>query len=88
MRAIDAYMQNMDLVLKADRLLMDESPLSPKKKLDYRTVITGLTDKTTALEEEVADLKQQLANLQKLVYCKYREYSARVEHPDRLKLNS
>ena len=72
---MDAYMQNMDLVLKADRLLMDESPLSPKKELDYRTVITGLTDKTTALEEEVADLKQQLANLKKLVYGQKSEKS-------------
>ena len=61
-------MQNIDLVLEAKRLLTEESPLSPKKELDYRTVITGLTNKTTALEEEVNDLRQQVANLKKLVY--------------------
>ena len=45
---MDVLMQNIDLVLKAQRLLTEESPLSPKKELDYRTVITGLTNKTTA----------------------------------------
>ena len=65
---MDIMMQNMDLHLKADRLLMDESPLSPKKEVDYRTVITGLTDRNAALTDEVNDLKQQLANLKKLVY--------------------
>ena len=65
---MDVLMQNIDLVLKAQRLLTEESPLSPKKELDYRTVITGLTNKTTALEEENAELKQQVANYQNLIY--------------------
>ena len=72
---MDVLMQNMDLVLKAQRLLTEESPLSPKKELDYRTVITGLTNKTAALEEENAELKQQLANLKKLVYGQKSEKS-------------
>ena len=65
---MDVLMQNIDLVLKAQRLLTEESPLSPKKELDYRTVITGLTNKTTALEEEVNELRQQVANYKKLIY--------------------
>ena len=58
---MDAMMQNTDLVLKADRLLIDESPLSPKKELAYRAVIQ-------MLQEENAELKQQLANYKKMVY--------------------
>ncbi|MEE1046793.1 MAG: IS66 family transposase [Clostridia bacterium] len=72
---MDVLMQNIDLVLKAQRLLTEESPLSPKKELDYRTVITGLTNKTTALEEENAELKQQVANYKKLIYGQKSEKS-------------
>ena len=72
---MDVLMQNIDLVLKAQRLLTEESPLSPKKELDYRTVITGLTNKTTALEEEVNELRQQVANYKKLIYGQKSEKS-------------
>lgn len=72
---MDVMMQNTDLILKAQRLLTEESPLSPKKETDYRTVITGLTDKAIALEEENAELKQQLANYKKLVYGQKSEKS-------------
>ena len=61
-------MENIELQLASEQLLTDESPLSPEKEFNYRAVITGLTNKATALEEENADLKQQLANLKKLVY--------------------
>ena len=61
-------MENIELHLASEQLLTDESPLSPEKEFNYRAVITGLTNKATALEEENADLKQQLANLKKLVY--------------------
>ena len=60
-------MENIELQLASEQLLTDESPLSPEKEFNYRAVITGLTNKATALEEENADLKQQLANLKKLV---------------------
>ena len=61
-------MEKIELQLALEQLLTDESPLSPEKEFNYRAVITGLTNKATALEEENADLKQQLANLKKLVY--------------------
>jgi hypothetical protein len=40
---------------------MNESPLSPKKELAYKTVIQ-------MLEEKLASTEQELANYKKLVY--------------------
>lgn len=65
---MDILMQNMDLVLTAQKLLTEESPLSPKKELDYRTVIMRLS-------EENAELKQELTNLKKAVYGQKSEKS-------------
>ena len=63
---MDVMMQNMDLILKAQKLLSEESPLSPKKEIDYRAVITGLTNKATALEEENAELEEYFTRLCKV----------------------
>lgn len=65
---MDALMENLDIRLEADKLLFDKRPMSPKKKITVRAVISGLSQKNATLEEENADLKQQLANLKKLVY--------------------
>ena len=54
-------MQNDAMNLSVEQLLMDESPLSPAKELAYRTKISDLA-------EELEDVKQQLANLKKMVY--------------------
>lgn len=57
---MDALMENTDLFLEADKLLTEESPMSPKKEMKFRAVIAGLSRKTISLEEENADLKQHL----------------------------
>ncbi len=47
---------------------MDESPLSPQKEVDYRTVIKLLEEINASQREENANLKQELANYKKLIY--------------------
>ena len=54
-------MKNDELKLTIEKLIMDESPLSPAKEIAYKTVIQ-------MLEEELASTKQELANYKKLVY--------------------
>jgi hypothetical protein len=54
-------MKNDELKLIVEKLLMNESPLSPKKELAYKTVIQ-------MLEEKLASTEQELANYKKLVY--------------------
>lgn len=61
-------MENADLILDQNKFLTEESPLSPAKELAYRTKIEGL-------EEEVSDLKQQIAFLKKALYGQKSEKS-------------
>ena len=48
-------MKNDELKLTVEKLIMDESPLSPEKEITYKTVMR-------MLEEELASTKQELAN--------------------------
>ena len=61
-------MKNDELKLTVEKLIMDESPLSPKKEIAYKTVIR-------MLEEELASTKQELANYKKMVYGQKSEKS-------------
>ena len=61
-------MENTDLILDQNKFLTEESPLSPAKELKYRA-------KIDALEEENADLKQQVAFLKKALYGQKSEKS-------------
>lgn len=61
-------MENQELVLRSEALLSEESALSPEKEQAYISAITMLTEKNSSLEEENADLKQQLALLKKALY--------------------
>lgn len=54
-------MKNTDFILETEKLPTDESPLSPKKELEYRNAIADL-------KEENDDLRQQLANYKKALY--------------------
>ena len=54
-------MENNELVLKSEKLHAASSVLTPEKEAEYRTRISSL-------EEENADLKQQLAYLKKALY--------------------
>ena len=58
-------MENQELVLRSEALLSEESALSPEKEQAYISAITMLTEKNSSLEEENADLKQQLAASEK-----------------------
>ena len=61
-------MENQELVLRSEALLSEESALSPEKEQAYISAITMLTKKNSSLEEENADLKQQLTLLKKALY--------------------
>ena len=61
-------MKNDELKLTVEKLIMDESPLSPEKEITYKTVIR-------MLEEELASTKQELANYKKIVYGQKSEKS-------------
>lgn len=61
-------MKNDELKLTVEKLIMDESPLSPEKEITYKTVIQ-------MLEEELASTKQELANYKKIVYGQKSEKS-------------
>lgn len=61
-------MKNNELKLTIEKLIMDESPLSPAKEIAYKTVIQ-------MLEEELASTKQELANYKKMVYGQKSEKS-------------
>lgn len=61
-------MENQELVFRSEALLSEESALSPEKEQAYISAITKLTEKSSSLEEENADLKQQLALLKKALY--------------------
>ena len=61
-------MENQELVLRSEALLCEESTLSPEKEQAYISEITKLTEKNSSLEEENADLRQQLAYLKKALY--------------------
>lgn len=61
-------MKDNELKLTIEKLLMNESPLSPEKELAYKTVIQ-------LLEEELASTKQELANYKKMVYGQKSEKS-------------
>ena len=54
-------MKHDELTLTIEKLLMNESPLSPEKEIAYKTVIQ-------MLEEKLASTEQELANYKKLVY--------------------
>ena len=54
-------MENNELVLKSEQLHAASSVLTPEKEAKYRTRISSL-------EEENADLRQQLAYLKKALY--------------------
>ena len=58
-------MENQELILRSEALLCEESTLSPEKEQAYISEITKLTEKNSSLEEEVNDLRQQLAYLKK-----------------------
>ena len=55
MKGVTTTMKNDELKLTIEKLIMDESPLSPAKEIAYKTVIQ-------MLEEELASTKQELAN--------------------------
>ncbi len=61
-------MENQELILRSEALLCEESTLSPEKEQAYISEITKLTEKNSSLEEENADLRQQLAYLKKALY--------------------
>ena len=61
-------MKNDELKLTVEKLIMDESPLSPENEITYKTVIR-------MLEEELASTKQELANYKKMVYGQKSEKS-------------
>ena len=61
-------MKNDELKLTVEKLIMDESPLSPEKEITYKTVIR-------MLEEELASTMQELANYKKMVYGQKSEKS-------------
>lgn len=61
-------MKNDELKLTIEKLIMEESPLSPAKEIAYKTVIQ-------ILEEELASTKQELANYKKMVYGQKSEKS-------------
>ena len=61
-------MENQELILRSEALLCEESTLSPEKEQAYISEITKLTEKNSSLEEEVNDLRQQLAYLKKALY--------------------
>lgn len=61
-------MENQELVLRSEALLSEESALSSEKEQAYISAITKLTEKNSSLEEEVSDLRQQLALLKKALY--------------------
>ena len=61
-------MENQELILRSEALLSEESALSPEKEQAYISAITKLTEKNSSLEEEVSDLRQQLALLKKALY--------------------
>lgn len=61
-------MKNDELKLTVEKLITDESPLSPEKEITYKTVIR-------MLEEELASTKQELANYKKMVYGQKSEKS-------------
>ena len=72
----------MELELKRENLLMEESALSPEKEFEFRAAISklqekydALAEKNTELTEEVADLKQQLAMYKKALYGQKSEKS-------------
>ena len=54
-------MENNELVLKSEQLHAESNVLTPEKEAEYRTRISSL-------EEENADLRQQLAYLKKALY--------------------
>lgn len=54
---------------------MEESPMSPAKEIAFRTALTQAVEKTDALEEEVSDLKKQVAFLKKALYDQKSEKS-------------
>ena len=68
MKGVTTTMKNDELKLTIEKLIMDESPLSPAKEIAYKTVIQ-------MLEEELASTKQELANYKKLVYGQKSEKS-------------
>lgn len=55
-------------IANLEKLITDESPLSPEKEITYKTVIR-------MLEEELASTKQELANYKKMVYGQKSEKS-------------
>lgn len=61
-------MKNDELKLTIEKLIMDESPLSPAKEMAYKTVIQ-------MLEEKLASTQQELANYKKMVYGQKSEKS-------------
>ena len=68
MKGVTTTLKNDELKLTIEKLIMDESPLSPAKEIAYKTVIQ-------MLEEELASTKQELANYKKLVYGQKSEKS-------------
>lgn len=54
-------MENNELELKSEQLNAESNVLTPEKEAAYRTRISSL-------EEEVSDLRQQLALLKKALY--------------------
>lgn len=61
-------MENNEFELKYEQLHSASSVLSPEKEVAYISKISDLTAENLSLEEENADLKQQLALLKKVLY--------------------
>ena len=61
-------MENQEIINGKDLILREEATLSPEKEQEYIFKISELTVKNTSLEEEVADLRQQLALMKKALH--------------------
>lgn len=78
-------MENQELILETTALLSEESTLSPEKEQAYISEITKLTERNSSLEEENADLRQQLALMKKALYGQKSEKTQIVmENPEQL----
>lgn len=80
-------MENNEFELKYEQLHSASSVLSPEKEVAYISKISDLTAENLSLEEENANLKQQLALLKKALYGQKSEKTeAIMENAEQLSL--
>ena len=80
-------MENNEFELKYEQLHSASGVLSPEKEAAYISKISDLTAENLSLEEENADLKQQLALLKKVLYeQKSEKTEAIMENAEQLSL--